>query len=405
MVLIWLLFSTVTIAVLIYYLFLAPILDNLLHAVPNEPPVARYYILLFGYILNSIKTPYEFFHWLHQKYGDRCIISFASSRYIFLNDQATFMNCIVKDPAFTLNPLDKLTCRIGGVRWECIRNKEAQSALLQEHQELLSGQELLVLNHKTCDYLIKRLTEDQLSSSSFKIVNLFDNFDEIIFNTTITVLYGETFAQSQPDLHSSFRIFNSVAGTLMFNVPFKSFFLRSAIRKRDQFVQRFIDLKPNDDMSKRVSALIELMESLNHGTIFNERDRAGCHAMLIWGAMVNTVPIVCWSLVDLLIRPDALKAVKDELTAKVTSIASLDEKETLDELHILDSCIQETMRRILPSITHREASENVTVTCSDGTQMGVRKSDIVAYPACIKYFDSKVGLNVFFSFLADDFYK
>jgi hypothetical protein len=147
MVLIWLLLSTVLISVLIYYLFLAPIIDNLLHAVSNEPPVARSYIPVFGFALKWTKNPYGFLHWLHHQYGNRVLVNIMSRRYIFLNDQAVFMNRIVKDSTFTLDFLDKITHNGGGIRMECVQNEEAKRVTVKEYHEFLYGQELLILNH------------------------------------------------------------------------------------------------------------------------------------------------------------------------------------------------------------------------------------------------------------------
>ncbi|CAF5125408.1 unnamed protein product, partial [Rotaria sp. Silwood1] len=47
------------------------------------------------------------------------------------------------------------------------------------------------------------------------------------------------------------------------------------------------------------------------------------------------------------------------------------------------------MRRVSPSVTQRQAGQNVIVTCTDGTQIGIRKNDIVVYPAILKHFDSE----------------
>ncbi|CAF4918427.1 unnamed protein product, partial [Rotaria sp. Silwood1] len=369
---------------------LAPIIDNLLYAVSNEPPVARSYIPLFGFALTLTKNPYEFIYWLHHQYGNRVTVNIMSRRFLFLNEQTTFMNRIVKDPTFTLDFLDKISHNGGGLRWECIQNEEAKRMIVQEYHEYLYGQELVVLNHKTCEYLIERLTVDRLLSSSSETVNLFDYFGEIIFDTAVTVLYGETFARSQPDIYSSCRTFEAVIGTMMLDIPFKSFFLRSTIRQRNQFIERFLDLKPNDDMSKLILARIESMANLDDGRVFNEWDRAGQHALLLWAAIINTGSFACWALVDLLLHHDALEAVNHELNTTVKNLTSLYNKETLDELRILDSCIHETMRRISPSVTQRQAGQNVIVTCTDGTQIGIRKNDIVVYPSILKHFDSEI---------------
>jgi hypothetical protein len=122
MVLFSLLIFTVIISVLIYYLFLSEIIDNLLYSVSKEPPVARNYIPKIGFALKFIKDPYNFLQWLHRKYGDRVTVYFLSRRHIFFNDQATFVNRISKDPAFTLDFIDNMAHLIGGIRWQCIQN-------------------------------------------------------------------------------------------------------------------------------------------------------------------------------------------------------------------------------------------------------------------------------------------
>ena len=389
---IWLLIATVVVCVLIYYLFISALLDNVFHAVASEPKIVPSYIPFFGFLFKFMKDPYEFVRWLHGQYGTPIVVNIMNRRHVFLNDQATFANRIAKDPTFTLDFLDDQFHHGGGVRWECIRNEEAKVAILKQYHEHLYGHELRILNHKTCQYLIKRLTEEK-SSSSPVTVNIFDYIAEIMFDTAVSVLYGETFARSQHGFYASFQSYKSIVGTMMIEVPFKTFFLRSAFRQRDQFIERFIGLQPNEDMSKLILARIELME--NFGEVFNEQDKAGLHAVFLWISLINTLPTACWCIVDLLLHPDAMEAAKNELSDKVTDISSLYEKETLGELLIMESCMQETMRRVILMLVQRQASAATVVTCMDGTQMGVRKGDIVVCPDIIKQFDPKVSLQFF----------
>lgn len=375
---------------LVYYLVLAPIIDKLLYSISNEPRIIRSYIPVFGFALQFAKDPYGFIHWLHHQYGSRVVVDIMSRRYLFFNDQTTFMTRIAKDPGtFTIDYLDRIVHNGGGIRMECIRNAEAKRVMLKEYHEFLFGQELIVLNQKTYDHLFNRLSVDSTSET----VNLFDYFGEIIFDTAVTVLYGQTFARSQPDLYGLCQTFEDAVAMMLLDVPFKSFLLRSAVRQRNQFIERFLDLKPNDDMSACVLARIESMASLDDGKVFNRSDRAGYHGLLLWAAVVNTIPTACWALVDLLLHEDAMEAVKNELNIKLRNIASLSDKETLRELRMLDSCIQETMRRTSTSMTLRQASANATVTCTDGTSVGIRKDDIIVYSALIKCFDPQVSLN------------
>ena len=198
---IWTLVSMVILPVLVYCLFLAPIINKLLYGISNEPRVIRSFIPVFGFALQFAKDPYSFIHRLHQQYGSRVVVDIMSRRYLFFNDQTTFMNRIAKDPTFTIDYLDKIVHNGGGIRMKCIQNAEAKRVMLKEYHDFLCSQELIVLNHKTYDHLFNRLSVDYSSSSS-GTVNLFDYFGEIIFDTAITVLYGETFAR----LHDRNRI-------------------------------------------------------------------------------------------------------------------------------------------------------------------------------------------------------
>ena len=80
--------------------------------------------------------------------------------------------------------------------------------------------------------------------------------------------------------------------------------------------------------------------------------------------------------------------MKQELNENVLSEQSIYTKETLDKLKILESCINETIRWVLNIAATRQATVDTTVECSDKTQIGVRKGDMVLYPDYSKLISS-----------------
>ena len=373
--------------ILIYYVFVKTFVENLRNSVPNEPKLVRSYIPIFGFSFAMSKNPVGLLQPLHRKHGPFFVIDLLYRRNIMLNDEKAFVNHIAKDHCFFLGFLNEIFTDFCGIRPECLTNEEMRLTTNKQLIDYLSGNELEMLNEKTFEHLIKRLNEDR----SGDVLNLFDYFSEIMFDTTSTVLYGETFTQSQgKTFYSSCQNFDSAFGSLLIKIPFRAIFMSSAIRKRDEFVNRFRHLKINDDMSRLARARIEFFEDFNNGKehFFTARDWAGQHAFLLWAAVINTIPVLCWTLVDILLHPEALEAVRKELRAFDKS--KLYQKDILSNLIILESCIYETMRRTIVAKSVRQAECNTTVFCTNGLQFNVRENDMITYTACVKHLDPQV---------------
>ena len=80
---------------------------------------------------------------------------------------------------------------------------------------------------------------------------------------------------------------------------------------------------------------------------------------MLWAAVANTAPMSCWSVVDLFLHPEALEAVKQELKENIPSSSStlIYDKETLAKLKILESCINETIRRVSNSCFNTSSND------------------------------------------------
>ena len=204
-------------------------------------------------------------------------------------------------------------------------------------------------------------------------------------------LYGHSFVTEQrnasPKWYKLFQDFDEAFRLNSFRVPFRSILYKSVFQNRLEFVKRFSSLKLNNGESNLIHAREELYRSNGYKHLFTEYDLGALQGSMLWAAVSNTAPMSCWSVVDLFLHPEALEAVKQELKENVPDITSIYEKETLAKLKVLESCINESMRRTNISASTRQAMTNTTVECLDKTKIGLRKGDMLIYPAFLKHFD------------------
>ena len=59
----------------------------------------------------------------------------------------------------------------------------------------------------------------------------------------------------------------------------------------------------------------------------------------------------------------------------------------MDKLKILESCITESVRRVIYSVSVRQAIRDTSIECVDKTVINLRKGDMLIYPAFLKHFD------------------
>jgi oxysterol 7-alpha-hydroxylase len=340
------------------------------------------------------KDPVVFIRSLYLKYGKTFAIYLASKRWVYLYDEQTYLTKILKSPDLSIDEFfTDILVRGINVNRECISNDGIRQTQLKHFHEYLVGDELEILNERVHDSLIDsmRLDEKIIKDNQSNIVNLFDHFGELMLYAGTEGLLGHSFVNEQrnasPKWYKLFQDFDLAYKLGVFGIPFRSILYKSVFENRLKFVKRFSSLKLNNGESKLMRAREELYRSDKYTHLFTEYDIGALQASMLWAAVANTAPMSCWSVVDLLLHPEALEAVKQELKENVPDITSIYGKETLAKLKILESCINETIRRTSNTVSTRQAMTSTTVECLDKTTIGLRKGDMVIYPAFLKHFD------------------
>ena len=379
---------------LLTYLALRPLIDSLFYSVPHEPRYIPSYVPVFGFGLKMVKNPIEFIRSLVSQYGKTFVIRLSSKRWVYLFDEQTFLTKVLKSSDLSIDEfLADILVHSLDVSRQCASNEDIQHLQLKQFHQYLVGEELELLNKRVHDSLLTSLKLDaqRLHGKGMARVNLFDFFGELMFFAGTEGLFGPAFVlkqrKTQPDFYQLFRDFDQAYKYGVFRVPLRKFLYRTIFERRDEFIQRFFSLKSNDGESSLIRAREELFRSDQYKHLFSERDAAAFQASMLWAAVANTGPISSWVIIDLLLHPRAMKAVKEELNEQIGDLERIYERDGLSKLKILESCINETMRRILNTVSTRQAMTNTTVECLDKTKIGLRKGDMLIYPAFVKHFD------------------
>ena len=389
----------VFIIALVTYLYLKPLIDGLFYSVPDEPVYIHSYTPILGFAIQLFKDPITLIRSFYLKYGKTFAVNVATKRWIYMYDEQAYLTKVLKSPDLSIEEFFvDFTADGFGVGRQCLTNEDIHQMQLKQYHQYLVGAELEVLNQRVHDSLKKSIANDAktVQNDPTKVVNFFDLFGEFMLFAGCDGLFGNDFTNQQrnatPNFYRLFQDFDESVKLGVLHTPFRKFLHKKTDENRLTFLKRFYSLPLNNGESNLVHAREELYRSDKYKHLFTEYDIAALQAAILWAAVANTAPMSCWSVVDLLLHPEALEAVKQELEEHIppSSPASIYDKEILAKLKILESCINETVRRILNATSTRQAMTNTTVECSDKTKIGLRKGDIVMYPAFLKHFDPEL---------------
>ena len=385
---------TIIIVALVTYLYLKPLIYNLLYSVPDEPKYIHSYIPFIGFGFEMFKDPIGFIRSLYEKYGKVFVIFLTTKRWVYLSDEQTYLKAL-KSPDLSIDKffLDFLGNALDVSR-QSVGNEDLHKIQIKQFHKYLAGDELETLNKRVHDSLIESMKLDTkiIHEDQTKTANLFDHFGEWMLYAGAEGLFGRSFVTEQrnalPNFYKLFQEFEQAFKLGVFGIPFRSILYKSTFENRLEFVKRFSSLKLNNGESKLINVREKLYRSDKYKHLFTQYDIGALQATTLFAGIANTAPLGCWAVVDLLLHPEALEAVKQELKEIISSSSALIyEKETLAKLPILESCINESIRRVFNIISLREVIKNTTIESVDKTKIGLRKGDVLIYPGFLKHFD------------------
>ena len=374
-------------------------LKNLLNPVAHPPKYIHSFNPIIGFGLKMTKNPIEFIQSLYFHHGNVFSILLASKRYVFLFDERAYLGNVLRSEDLSIDEfLNDLNVKGLGVSRDLLANEFISRNQIRGFHRFLTGSHLQQLNARVERSLIRSMQFDD--DLTMKRTHFFDFFGELMLFAGCEGLFGEDFTARQregsPSFYKLFQDFDKAYKMAAMSYPFWRYFHRGVYKNQQEFIRRFLSLNEFPDLSELITDREQFFRDEQNQAIVSEHDVAALQASMLWAAVANTGPIVCWILFDIYLHDTALQAVISEIERYINPNESISTQQSLSQMTTLDSCINETMRRVFYAISTRQAVRKTEIECSDQTKIGLRKGDMLVYPAFLKHFDPELfGPNPF----------
>lgn len=214
---------------LVTYVFLRPLIDNLIYSVPHEPPYVYSYTPVIGFGLKLFKDPVEFIRSLYLKYGRTFVISLGPRRFVYLYDEQTYLTKVLRSPDLSIEEFaGDFVINGFGVGHQWVKNQDFLQIQTKQYHQYLSGDRLQILNKRVYDSLIASMRYDakKLESNPSKVVNLFDLLGEFMLYAGCDGLFGETFTSEQrnsiPNFYQLYQGYDEAVKLGAIRAPFRT---------------------------------------------------------------------------------------------------------------------------------------------------------------------------------------
>eukprot|EP00977_Amphora_coffeiformis_P022074 scaffold10368_cov180-Amphora_coffeaeformis.AAC.7 len=170
------------------------------------------------------------------------------------------------------------------------------------------------------------------------------------------------------DAFANFCKFDKGVIALFNNAP--AFLLSSATKARDALMS----MVQSDEYWKKASPLMMERKNVLLGKHLSEGSMARANLGLLWASSGNSIPAVFWLVLRLLEDPEAWQAclaqVKDIVAKRKTNskgeIPSGFTLEELDEMTLLESAFQESLRMYQANVTARRVVQGFSLETASG---------------------------------------
>ncbi|KAJ8011842.1 hypothetical protein DPEC_G00062480 [Dallia pectoralis] len=262
---------------------------------------------------------------------------------------------------------------------------------IQKSFRHLQGENLDCMTQSMMGNLMLVFRQDYLSGESeWRTESMYQLCISVMFEATFLTMYGKP---SHTNRHSGMVTlrkdlvkFDNMFPLLIARVPI--FLLRGTKAIRQKLINFF---HPNKISSwsntsvfiKERAAIFEQYDRLG------DIDKAAHHFAILWASVGNTLPATFWAMYYLVIHPEALAVVREEINSvlKASGIKADPNKdlsltrEQLDRLLYLESSINESLRLSSASMNIRVAKEDFSLQLERERFIQVRKGDIISlYP-------------------------
>lgn len=188
--------------------------------------------------------------------------------------------------------------------------------------------------------------DDEFNEDVILEMDLMEMIHKVMFRSVLEAVISPTIMASHDDFRSTYDTFEEAMMVAFVNLPMQ-YFANKSWKARNQLIQWFMG--EDIELSDYLKARRDFLEK--HGTTLE--DQARDNLLWTWAAVSNFLPTLFWMLYFVAITPEALDAIRTEVSGKMKEKAFL-ELDDLSDLPALDSAFQETLRYTLHFLISRQ---------------------------------------------------
>lgn len=334
---------------------------------PHEPPLVRPFIPLLGDALHFGRDAGAYLSALRARHGDVFTVLIAGQRMTFVLNPHDAPRVLKETEGLRFRDMaDQISMRVFAHSPEILQR--SSHADIQSMFNLhLKGDGLPVLGTRMGQALLRH----QPGSGAGGLYPLIARW---MFTAGSDVLWGQDLASDSA--WQDFQRFDGMFPLLIAGVP--AWLLRAAAA-RQRLASRFGELRAD------ASGLIKDRHAYfrDRG---DRRDRNALMVAVLWAAVANTIPAAFWTAAYILSHPDALAALRKELSGVALPLT----EESLGRLVLLDSAIKEALRLTTGSLVLRHVVHDQELELEDGQRWRLRAGDRVCLYPYLTHHDEEI---------------
>ncbi|XP_060099685.1 cytochrome P450 7B1 [Heteronotia binoei] len=365
----------------------------------GEPPLINGWIPFLGKALDFREDPSKFLLSLQQKYGDLFTVHIAGRYITFIMDPLLYSSMTKNSKYLEFQEFaDSLASRVFDYPSVLKGDFPGLNENVHRNYQFLLGKPLDALSDNMMMNLQWIFNTQFSQATDWKVGKLYKFCCSVMFKASFITLYGR---HPSADGHiigaieEKFTKFDANFSYLAANIPIE--LLGATKRIRKELIDVF--LPTNTANWLEVSELIEARkEMFERYEVLRDYDKAAHHFAFMWASVGNTIPATFWAVYYLLLHPEALAMVRDEIDHLLQSTGQERgpgcnirlTREQLDNLVYLESALNESLRMSSASMNIRIIKEDFVFKLEGNQEVSLRKEDWVAIYPPILHMDPEV---------------
>ncbi|XP_078008542.1 7-alpha-hydroxycholest-4-en-3-one 12-alpha-hydroxylase isoform X2 [Phascolarctos cinereus] len=376
---------------------------------PREPPLDKGLIPWLGHARDFCKDVSKFLKRMQERHGDIFTVQLGGRYITFVTDPFSF-DAILKESRSKLDSFD-FANNLVFKAFEYRKPQGQKNMIRNNTSKHLMSDGLVGMTQAMMDDLQTLMLEPDVGlrpgPQEWKQDGLFQYCCNVVFRAGYLAMFGNlpTNGKVNPaqDLLQSQKVFEEFR---KFDTLFPKVITSVLLPKEKQEMRRlkhyFWDILSAKQILEKdnVSEWIRSSQQLLADFGMPETEQSKFNLVALWSSQANSIVVPFWTLLFLLKDPKALKAVREEAERVLRQMGQeirpggvpiTVEYSMLQQIPVLDSVIEETLRMVAAASLTRFVVEDTVLKMDDGREYAIRQGDAVSiFPYSFLHMDPEI---------------